>query len=217
MSLRLSGGVRESSARAQHSHWALDWAQQRGAWAYLSQLSAADEQWRAHVALERALSAQPSWGSWLRLGFTEHVHGRAGFKLHQLELTSRWTGSLGALIGPSLSALRAELWLGWSGGLISYPLGDLDGSSGVLGGLTLSHHSLSDRLRVQVGYDHRHDDWVGGAVLRGIGSGVLGGAHLQIAGRLSDQLWLSGRGSWGAARLYTLSLGWGRKAQEEGS
>ena len=209
LSLTLQSGLRTSATRPQHLSWGLDWAQRVGRWAHHGGVSGADEQLRARLGGARALRAQADWGSWVQLAYTAHLNQRASVGLHQLELTSRWEGAMGALIGPSLSAVRAQLWLGWAGGVIRYPLGDVDATSAILGGLTLTHHSLNDRLRVSVGYDHRHDGWEGGAVVSGLGSGVLGFGHAQLMTKLSDNLWVGARGAWGSAHVYTLNLGWG--------
>jgi len=209
LNLTLSSGVRVSATRPQHVYWGLGWAQRVGRWAHHGGVSGADEQVRTRLGGARALRAQADWGSWVQLAYTAHLNQRASAELHQLELTSRWEGALGALIGPTLSAVRAQLWFGWAGGVIRYPLGDVDASSAILGGLTLTHYSLNDRLRVSVGYDHRHDGWEGGAVVSGLGSGVLGFGHAQVMTKLGDYFWMGARGAWGSAHVYTLNLGWG--------
>ena len=216
-SFELQGGYRRSATRPDHALWGLSWAHRlegnkrrsRGRSLYVVKLSGADEQVRGSVAGAWALRARRAWSSWAQLSYVGHHNTRADVMLHQLELTSRWESSLGALIGPSLSALRGQLWFGWAGGILRYPLGDNDGTSAILGGLTLTHHSLSDRLRVSVGYDHRHDGWEGGALLYGLGSGVPGFVHTSLHARLTDQLWLGARGAWGSTHLYTLNVGWG--------
>lgn len=208
-SLSLQGGSRESATRPLHTYWGVSWAQRGARWCYHLKGSGADEQLRVGLGGARALWTQPAWGSWAQLSYTGHLNQRAALALHQLELTSRWEGALGALIGPSLSALRGQLWVGWAAGVISYPLGDVDATSAILGGLTLTHHSARGHLRVAVGYDHRHDGWEGGAVIKGLGSGVLGFAHASVNARVSERLWLGARGAWGAAHLYTINLGWG--------
>lgn len=208
MSFTSQIGTRQT-AQTQDLYWKMYWAQQVKPLVYHLELSGSDEQLRLYVGGSKALYAHSDWGSWIQLAYTTHLNQRSAVKLQQFELTSRWEGSLGGLIGPSLNAFRAQLCLGWSGGWLSYPLGDLDAISGILGGLTLTHHSFSDRLRISLEYNHRHDGWEGGAIIKGLGSGVLGFVSTQVLLRVMQNFWLGARGAWGSTHLYTLNVGWG--------
>lgn len=209
MSLFTEGGVRETASQSTHGYWGLKWGHRIGQYSYRLSLSQADDQLRGQLGVERVVLIGESMAGWIRLNYTTHQNTRVSVEIHQAELTNHWLFKLGSLIGPSLKAMHAHFWVGWAGGFIQYPRDDLDGTSAILGGLTMTHHSFHDHLRVSGGYDHRHDGWVGGAIMQGVGSGVLGYFHTQAQIRIFDQYWVGAKASWGSAHMYTLNLGWG--------
>ena len=201
---------RRSSFAPVHLLTSLRWSHQLGRYAYAVEGGWGDQQGRYQAHVERRLSVSMGWAIWTRLGYTAHLHERARFTLQQGEFTLRSTLRLGRLIGPSLSSMSGAVAVGWSGGAFVYDGEEIDQVTGVLGMFRLTHHSLSDRLRFSVSYDHRHDGWVGGAIVPGLGSGILGSISGMMSGRIARHVWVEARAMFGAAHIYTVALNWAR-------
>lgn len=220
-SLELSFASRATSTR-HHGLSGVAWSHQLGRYAYrlsgswtsgswggtraVSGFNAPSEGARYHALLERSLTQGNGWSLWTRLGYSAHLNKPAQVTLQQGEFTLRAPIHFGRWISPNLNSMSGEVALGWSGGAVSYAQGSVDSITGILGGFRLTHHSLQDRLRVGVTYNHRHDGWEGGAIVTGLGSGILGFIQPSVSARFGERWWVESRAAFGSAHLYTLSL-----------
>jgi hypothetical protein len=206
--LSVQSGIRQTVLQPYHLFNAIDWTQQLGRSAYQLSGSWSQLQSRFQIHTEHYFTQGIGWSLWGRAGLSTHQQPQSEVSLYQGEAMLRFALRFGQLIGPSLKSMSGHLSAGWSGGALFYRTGPADQLTGILGGFGLTHHSLQDRLRVGVTYNHRHDDWVGGAIIPGLGSGILGFLQAETSIQVSQRLWISAQANWGAAHLYTLGLNW---------
>ena len=146
------------------------------------------------------------------LGFVHHRHRPEHFtaSLAELSLDARY--DLGRL-GPTLRGAFVELGAGYALGRIDY---DLSGTSvpydlehlllGRIGfGVTLRGQSAPGSEAL-VYYDHRHDDYVAGLKLTGLGSGVVGHFGLGARWFVSESIGVALDAQAGSAYLAGASL-----------
>lgn len=206
--LSVQSGIRQTVLQPYHLFNAIDCTQQLGRSAYQLSGSWSQLQSRFQIHTERYFTQGIGWSLWGRAGFSTHQQPQSKVSLYQGEAMLRFALRFSTLIGPSLRSMSGHLSAGWSGGALFYRTGPADQITGILGGFGLTHHSFKDRLRVGVTYNHRHDDWVGGAIISGIGSGILGFLQMETSIQVSQKVWMSVQANWGAAHLYTLGLSW---------
>ncbi|MAD60535.1 MAG: hypothetical protein CMH49_03335 [Myxococcales bacterium] len=204
--LQLGLGSRQTVLQSAHAFYELIWSQQLNELAY--QLGAAwtTEQSRFRLNIHHSLSEGQGWRLWQGIGLS--THHQAQVDLYQGEFTLRLALRFAQLIHRKFRQFTGEMFTGWYGGAFAYPKGSLDQTTGILGGFALVHHSFEDHLRFKINYNHRHDDWVGGAIVPGVGSGILGYVQSSISLKLKSDLWLQTQASFGAAHLYTMHLVW---------
>ena len=206
--IQLALGSRQTVLELPHPFYKLIWSQSLRHFAYQLSAAWADQQARFRLNTQYCLSHGQGWRVWQGLGLTSHHHRQAQVKLYQGELTFRLALHFGQIIHSKFKQFSGEIFTGWYGGAFEYSKGSLDQTTGILGGFTLVHHSFKDHLRFKINYNHRHDDWVGGAVVPGLGSGILGYAQSSLSLKLNAKYWLKTQASFGSAHLYTIHLVW---------
>lgn len=206
--IQLALGSRQTILASPHTYYGLTWSQSLSKFAYQLSTAWANQQARFHLNTQYSLSHGQGWRLWQSLGLTSHHQRQAQVRHYQGELTFRLALRFGQIIHNKFKQFSGEIFTGWYGGAIEYPKGSLDQTTGVLGGFALVHHSFKDHLRFQINYNHRHDDWVGGAVVPGLGSGILGYIQSSLSLRLNSKYWLKTQASFGSAHLYTIHLLW---------
>jgi len=148
----------------------------------------------------------------LTLGFVHQRHAPERFNKSLTELSVDGRYDL-ARLGPTLRGSFFELSAGYGLGRIDYDLQGLSVPSD-LEHLLLSRFGFGVLLRGQsapgseavVYYDHRHDDYVAGLKVTGIGSGVLGHFGLGVRWFFNESLGISGDAQVGSAYLGGASL-----------
>ena len=205
-SLALISAMRKTSLVAPHLLYGFSFGQDLGQLAYQLGGSWSDKESRYELRGERLCIRRSGWSLWCRLGATSHHFIESDVSLNQAELSFIAPLKLGSLLGASLSSMSAQLGVGWSGGALTFAEESSDAFTGVIGGFRLTYHSLLDRLRTTVSYEHRHDDWVGGALVPGLGSGILGYISSTLSWRIFRVLWISIEASFGASHLYTFNV-----------
>jgi hypothetical protein len=164
------------------------------------------------------LGAQPERGTEdgtrveLSSALTEHHYANDGFVTSSAELAV--AGRLALLqIGPSLRGAFAEFSTGLALAETEYHLPGLsvppDRETLLLGRIGFGAelgHAEARGSEAMVYYDHRHDEYVGGLTMAGLGSGVAG--HFGMKGRywLSRSLGVGAMVESGAAVMGGLSL-----------
>jgi hypothetical protein len=160
----------------------------------------------------RAVGARPSWpaadGSSVDVvaGLVHHRFPHESFELTVLEAGARGRFDLRRLAA-SLQGSFAEWGLGLGWALTHYRVGahETDADGLLLArfgyGLYLGHAA-----EVLLYYDHRHDDYAGGAKLTGLGSGAAGHAGLAAAWFFLPRWGVRLEAQAGAAYLGGLSL-----------
>jgi hypothetical protein len=128
----------------------------------------------------------------------------------ELQLDARY--DLGH-VGPTLRGAFLDFSMGYAAAHVSYDVdgiavpGDFD--SALLGrfGVGAVFRGAAKRgSEAELYYDHRHDELVGGFVMRGLGSGAAGHFGLDARWYFTDNVGLSLRGEVGSAWLGGLSL-----------
>lgn len=206
--LNASMATRQTAIEPYHLLSTIHWVQQINMWAYDLQASWIDLQQRYELHIERSITQGQGWSLWGRLGGLSHLNQSADFSFYQGELTLQTSFRLGQLIAPSLNALSSDLWVGWGGGAVSYGSDSSDQITTILGGMRFTHHSFNDHLRVATTYDHRHDGWTGGAIIPGLGSGILGSLEVSISTRIGKYFWLESSAKFGSAHIGSIMLSW---------
>ena len=206
--LQLGIGSRKTVQQSTHAFYELTWSQSLDQIAYQLAASWADQQARLRLNLQHKLSGGRGWRLWQGFGLTTHHHRQAQLDLYQGEYTLRLAFRFGQLLHQKFKHFSGEIFTGWYGGAFAYPKGSLDQTTGILGGFALVHHSFKDYVRFKINYNHRHDDWVGGAIVPGVGSGILGYVQSSLSLRLKSDLWLQTQASFGSAHLYVMHLTW---------
>jgi hypothetical protein len=148
----------------------------------------------------------------LTLGFVHQRHRPEHFTKSSVELSVDGRYDL-ARLGRSLRGSFIELGAGYALGRLDYDLRGLqvphDVEHLLLGrigfGVTLRGLSAPGSEALLY-YDHRHDDYVAGLKLRGIGSGAVGHFGLSARWFFSESLGLAGDVQAGAAYLGGASL-----------
>ena len=146
------------------------------------------------------------------LAFTHQQHGPEHFTRSSAELSVDARYDL-VRLGPTLRGAFTELGVGYALGRTDYNLTGLKVPSD-LEHVLLGHTGFGVTFRGKsapgsealIYYDHRHDDYVAGLKLRGIGSGVLG--HFGLAARwfFNDSLGVALDAQAGSAYLGGASL-----------
>ncbi|HMI88830.1 MAG TPA: hypothetical protein VK550_32345 [Polyangiaceae bacterium] len=116
-----------------------------------------------------------------------------------------------AHIGPSLRGSFAEMSVGWALQAYSYAL---RGTTADLGELLLARFGYgvyvgfpgSPRGEIALYYDHRHDDFVAGLKLPGLGSGVIGHFGAEARFFLTSQWGVAAEAAVGSAYLTGISI-----------
>ena len=206
--LVLSVGTRETVHQAPLPFYELIWSHSLSGFAYQLGSSWSNQQARFRLNVQHPLSKGFGWRLWQGLGLSTHHLRQSQVNLYQGELTLRLALRFGQLIHPKFQNFSGEIFTGWSGGAFVYANEAFDQISGILGGFSMTHHSFNDHVRFKLNYNHRHDDWVGGAIVPGLGSGVLGYIQSRFSVKFTSDFWLATQASFGSAHLYTLHLIW---------
>ena len=204
-----SGLLLDQDPEVESAYYEFTLGQQIHHFAYQLKGTMHDAQSRFNLEIEQQFTQGEGWSVWGRGGGTAHLMPQTKLHLYQGEASLRTYLRLGQFIGTSrLSAFTADIAFGWTGGMLIYSKNSADQLTGILGGFTFRHHSFKDRLRVALAYEHRHDDWIGGAILPGLGSGILGYLSLKMSARLLSQWWIETQSSFGSVHLHLLKLNW---------
>jgi hypothetical protein len=149
-------------------------------------------------------------GSFLdaRAGVVWHRYGTERFTMTTGELALR--GRLGGpRVGPTLRGLFFEAELGLAAGATKHEGLDAEPDSLLLGGFGVGWylgHARDGWGELALTYDHRHDGYLAGAKLPGLGSGTAGHAELSATLGLFGPWGLKVAGGAGSAWMGGLSL-----------
>jgi hypothetical protein len=177
-------------------------------------LDAGNQRLRASLAY-RFLGPQPARspardGSFveLSLGVTHHAYQNEGFGLTLAEGFALGRLDL-ARVGPTLEGSFAEMGLGWALGGYDYAHAPGEATSLLLMRAAIGVYLGSPgdpHGEVSLFYDHRHDDYAAGLLMRGIVSGVLG--HFGLGGTfyMTERLGIGVEAQLGSAVVAGLSL-----------
>jgi hypothetical protein len=144
------------------------------------------------------------------VGGSHHRYRRESFQMTVLEAEARGRIDLRRL-AESLQGSFAEWGLGLGWGLTHYAVGaretDADGLLLARFGYGLYFGEAPGRTgELVLYYDHRHDDYAGGAKLEGLGSGAAGHGGVELTWWVAGRWGVRLEGQAGAAYLAGLSL-----------